>query len=304
MGKQLAITENSKHLIGKKLYITADGVFRKATKAYLTVNGVHLLCYKGGVDVAAMAISYSADGGMIDNGVVTMGDGKQYRLLTLTQSGTLTVPEEVDAEVWMCGGGVNGAAGGTLANSNSLGGAGAFASSGNVTLNDDMVAVVGSAGGTTQFGGIEATSGTNKNGGTGGGGALGAANGTGDGVTKYPFGDTSYFQYPHCAGGGGGWYRTSYGYHQAGDGGTNGGDGSGGVANAPSLGKGSASGGHYGGGNGGSLDGNFNTPANGSAATYYGSGGGGGSANYSWGGYNQSSGGAGYQGVIYIRIPV
>ena len=56
MGKQLAITENGKHLVGKKLYITADGVFRKATKAYLTVNGVHRLCYKGGVDVALVFI--------------------------------------------------------------------------------------------------------------------------------------------------------------------------------------------------------------------------------------------------------
>lgn len=319
MGKQLAITENSKHLIGKKLYITdANGVHRKGVKAYLTVNGVHCLCYKGDVDVAAMAISYSASGGMTDAGIVTMG-GKQYRLLTITKSGTLTVDEEVQAEIWMCGGGTSGQEG-------QGGGAGAFTNTGTVTLAGNMAAVIGAggakatssslggryflSGGATSFGGLQTSTAFSLRsseyhegvcGGTGGG-ASGSydESGTGDGKTKYPFADTTYFSgKPHCGGGGGGSYSRSDDYDACGgDGGTNGGNGG---AYYPDV-TGTASGGSYGGGNGGS-----GYPlGEGSSATYYGSGGGGGGRYYNVSKYSLSSanGGAGYQGVIYIRIPV
>ena len=60
------------------------------------------------IDIAALTISYT--GNMIDN-IVTMGDGRQYRLLTLTSSGTLSIAAEVKADVWLCGGGANGMAG-------------------------------------------------------------------------------------------------------------------------------------------------------------------------------------------------
>ena len=54
------------------------------------------------VDVSALAIAYT--GNMTDE-IVTMGDGNQYRLLTLISSGTLSIPAEVKADVWLCGGG-------------------------------------------------------------------------------------------------------------------------------------------------------------------------------------------------------
>ena len=41
-----------------------------------------------GIDVAALAITYT--GNMTDE-IVTMGGGNQYRRLTLTSSGTLTI---------------------------------------------------------------------------------------------------------------------------------------------------------------------------------------------------------------------
>lgn len=50
MGKQLAITENGKHIIGKKLFITDNNlIYRKAKKAFLTVGGVHRLVYSSSV---------------------------------------------------------------------------------------------------------------------------------------------------------------------------------------------------------------------------------------------------------------
>ena len=118
--------------------------------------------------------------------------------------------------------------------------------------------------------------------------------GSGDGIAKYPFGDSTTFK-SHCAGGGGGpasFYDHSQPYPtttSGGNGGSNGGNGG-------YAGSGSGAGGDYGGGRGGSYGG--------SAATFYGGGGGGGGAN----GDNNSggsgyAGGAGYQGVVYIRVP-
>ena len=43
------------------------------------------------VDVSALAIAYT--GNMTDE-IVTMGDGNQYRLLTLISFGTLSIPEK------------------------------------------------------------------------------------------------------------------------------------------------------------------------------------------------------------------
>ena len=323
MGKQLAITENREHLIGKKLYITdANGVHRKGVKAYLTVNGVHILCYKGGVDVATMAISYSASGGMTDAGIVTMS-GKQYRLLTLTKSGTLTVTEDVQAEVWLCGGGTSGAVNHTNTTQGG-GGAGAYAESGTVTLSGSMAAVIGAGGkeiavdtansssaisynggGKSSFGGIsvnaiagKASSYKGVSGGTGGG-AVTSTIPTGDGKSKYPFGDSSYFKC-HCAGGGGGGLYVDFldaiTRENGGNGGTNGGNG--GKAGSGSTSSAGA-GGDYGGGAGGSGS-SVAANRSGKAASFYGSGGGG-SGHYT---LNCGNGGAGYQGVIYIRIPV
>lgn len=289
--------------------------------------------------VETMEFGYT--GTMVDSGVVTMS-GKKYRLLQLKTSGTLTVPEEVNAEVWMCGGGASGE--GNAADSSSRGengGGGAYAASGEVTLSGSMVAVIGSggataatsnasgnAGGETSFAGVSAAGATGTNGGTGGGAGGYRTNsstynvpGTGDGISKYPFADSSYFSQCTCAGGGGGGHRYLSGNTGmvvgGGDGGTNGADGSefetlkssyDAITNA------SGAGGSYGGGTGGNppgytVSGTTITiaDANGSNATYFGAGGGGAGGGYIYNAssrYYKGTGGAGYQGVIWIRIPV
>lgn len=320
MAKQIYVGAGGLARKGKKAYLGIDGVARKVNRMYIgDASGLARLCFSGGVDVAALGITYT--GNMTDAGVVTLSDG-EYRLLTLTSSGTLTVDEEVNAEVWMCGGGTSGQAG-SGATSSGGGGAGAFTETGSVTLSGDMVATIGSggaaksnqnsastgwfnSGGATAFAGLTTSTaftaasnlvGGGVNGGTGGGArggqTLSAAAGQGDGVSKYPFGDTSYFAgKPHCAGGGGASYSR---YNAAGSllakggaGGTNGGNGSTGAAISDGGSNVGGAGGTYGGGAG------SNATSSGSAATFYGSGG---------GGSGQMSG-AGYQGVIYIRIPV
>lgn len=294
----------------KKLYIGVGGVARKVKKAYIGVGGVARLFYSGSADVANMSITYT--GTMIDSGIVTMS-GVQYRLLTLTSSGTLSVDEEVGAEVWMCGGGTSGIYNSYSTSQGSGGGAGAFTATGAVTLSGGMAAIVGSGGatptslsgsgvkyvkgGATSFNGLEtsvAFSAPNEfiggiSGGTGGGGSE-AEIGYGDGITKYPFGDSTYFsEKPHCAGGGGGagarMYE-DYDKYVGGAGGSNGGNGKSGSWSTTTA---NGAGGLFGGGNGAS------------SATFYGGGGGGNSNTGFTSGINA---GNGYQGVIYIRIPV
>lgn len=251
------------------------------------------------INVANMTFEYTGD--MIDDGIVAMSDGN-YRLLTLTSSGIFTPSQNIEAEIWMCGGGSGGCYHGG-------GGAGAKIASGTIVLSGSLEAVIGAggagassnepvfhAGGATSFGGIQTpvafscpASAYGVSGGTGGGGSSIAEPGYGDGVSKYPFNDTVYFPDPYCAGGGGGMNDN----YSGGSGGTNGGNGGYGVSGAGYVG---GAGGHKGGGDGG--DKNSVSNYNGRSATFYGSGGGGGSdkSNYGYGG-------AGYQGVIHIRIP-
>lgn len=221
-------------------------------------------------------------------------NGVTYTQYTITGSGTLTVEGTyTDAMVWACGGGAGGGSGhgGLLSASGGYGGGGGYANShsGNIA-EGAYVITVGAASGATSIGSIVSANGASgRNGGTGGGGS-----GKGDGVVKYPFGDSTTFQC-HCGGGGGGnsrfydHYNPSPTYSGGGNGGTNGGNG---------TYSGSGTGGTYGGGNGGSYY------SKGNAATFYGSGGGGGGGegdNYDGG--SGKSGGAGYQGVVYIRVP-
>ena len=242
---------------------------------------------------------------------ITSG-GVTYDLYTLTGSGTLTVTGTGTAknvDIWACGGGSSGTGG--------SGGAGAYCAQLDAqTMTGEYSVTVGAATGNTSV----AQSGTailtangvryKTSGGTGGGGK-GGRGGTGDGVTKYPFGDSTAFKC-HCAGGGGGGdkydgYINVYEEQQwvssnasGGRGGTNGGSG----AAGSSTGNYGGSGGNYGGGDGGS--GRSSSSANGSNATFYGSGGGG------YGSYHADpsvgiqggSSGSGYQGVVYIRVPV
>ena len=256
-----------------------------------------------GIDVAALAITYT--GNMTDE-IVTMGDGNQYRLLTLTSSGTLSIPAKVKADVWLCGGGANGL-------SNGDGGGGGYINSATAQSIKNVVAVVGAASGASSFGSITANGGSGKNGGSGGGGGYYNSGGTGAGVTTYPFSDTTHFPgKPHCAGGGGG---GSYSYYEerddagkdayacgdGGDGGTNGGSGSAGDTSRsywPSASyAGGGKGGTYGGGNGAYWNYSYSYSTN---ATAYG-GGGGGAVDADG---SPKKAGSGYQGVIYVRIPL
>lgn len=224
--------------------------------------------------------------------------GQAYTLYKITGSGTLTVKGKAKGvKVWLCGGGANGEKAGD-------GGAGAYcAQLDSSDLKGNYAVTVGAAQGATSFGSLlSVTAVSSQDGGTGGGGTASGSPGKGDGVAKYPFGDTSL--YCHCAGGGAGkgevitGKESDYNYYvnsiSGYDGGSNGGDGS--------TYSNNCAGGTRGGGNGGNE-------AAGSAATFYGSGGGGGGCDhytiYVDPGYANRyyNGGAGYQGIVYLLIP-
>lgn len=255
------------------------------------------------IDVASLAISYT--GAMTDE-LVTM-DNDNYRLLTLTTDGTLTIEKKINADVWICGGGSNGL---TPSKSNTInsGGAGAYCASALAQRISSIVAVIGPANtesGTVLSGDVSLNASgveNSPNGGTGGGGGGNCSGGTGDGLSKVPF-DSSYFQ-PHCAGGGGSVLiarsDSNFRYKHGGDGGSNGSNGTDGSFSDQNATYGNSHpnslGGTYGGGNG------VNNMNNGKAAFGYGSGGSGGACNLK--SEKFGAGGAGYQGVCYIRIPI
>ena len=241
-----------------------------------------------GIDVSALSITYT--GAYTDYGMVTMSDGARYRLLAFTSSGTLSIEQPVNCKVCVVGGGANGSR--RVSSEGGDGGAGAYLKNQSVSAYTGGPVVVGAAQGVSSIGGVSVAAVAGKNGGTGAGGNTA---GTGDGISKYPFGDTGYSLWagkPHCAGGGQAATETGFNGYKGGDGGSNGGKGHPQGSNKVSKPSGGA-GGSYGGGAGGSYGG----PADqkGKNATYYGSGAGGG------GGY--SSGGDGYQGIVYMCIP-
>lgn len=267
------------------------------------------ILWKGGaVDVAALAISYS--GAYTDQKEVTMS-GKKYRLLTLTGSGVLTIQKEVMADVWMCNGGIGGGYLGTG------GGGGRVKQNDGILLAATTVCTVGagsagakvddeaSASGLSSFGSISPNpnqGGVASGTGASGGGGSGSANRSkaGDKATTVPFSETSIFE-AHSAGGGGGgvWDRSEDYTGTGGAGGSNGADGD----KVRTYGTAGGLGGTRGGGAGAQATAS-GTNAGGNA-TYYGSGGGGGGAYWNSAGINKNpaTGGAGYQGVIYVRIP-
>lgn len=237
--------------------------------------------------ISSFAVSVSHTGDMVESEIT---DGENtYRLFTITSSGTLTISDPTSGDVWLCGGGANG--------SSSGGGAGAYAAStSQEKLSGEYVVVIGSAQSASSVGSllsVNAVSGSN--GGTGGGSWGG---GSGDGQSKYPFGNTTFKC--HCAGGGSGG-RGSPGGGEAryygGRGGTNGGNGGSFSESGDDKYPSGGSGGTYGGGYGGSGS-DSSTGGNGGSASFYGSGGGGAGR----GQYNYGSSGSGYQGVCYIRI--
>lgn len=277
-----------------------NGAVKEITEGMtMTAGTAKKIALKSGIDVAAMAISYT--GAYTDQLDVVMS-GKTYRLLTLTGSGTLTLPQEITADVWLCAGGNGGASGGRG------GGGGLFSAKNKVAIDGSVVCTIGSGGSAatvgnaTAFGASSISNGSNYYNGASGGGS----GGTGGGATTVPFGSSDYFS-PHSAGGGGGGSSARYTngntvHYLGGAGGSNGSNGA-----ASKKGSGwpstKAAGGNLGGGAGGTYDGNRTTA--GSNATYYGSGGGGGGSyeNEKTGNIRRGGGGAGYQGVIYVRIP-
>ena len=252
----------------------------------------------------AVEITYS---GSFTDELVTM-DGSSYRLLTLTSSGTLAASKPITGDIWICGG---GGCGGQMTNANpSTGGGGGYAASLSNSGFQSLSVIIGAGGTGGEAGGNSSVSGDVSlsangayggnganwqnygNGGSGGGGDYNSHIGQGDGLAKRPFA-SAYFAYPYCDGGGGGGYYVSRSANRR-NGGTGGTNGSNGSAATSGGYNGGAGGGHYGGtgGNGTSSG------KNGSAGTGYGAGGGG-------AGYYSSvgSGGEGYQGVCFIRIP-
>ncbi len=247
---------------------------------------------------------------------ITTG-GVAYTMYTITGSGTLTVKGKAkNARVWLCGGGASGATGGYTGGGQGGGGAFCAQYDSQKLTGTYIIAVAGGSGNTSisTKGNVvfSANGATSANGGTGGGGTNGAG-GTGDGVTKYPFSDSTTFQC-HCAGGGGGTGEYNIRYDpdnytsydnvaRGGNGGSNG--AAGGKGSSPGIYSAyNAPGGSVGGGTGGSK-------SAGTVATFYGSGGGGGGVdgrdnyNYPYYGINTTyPGGAGYQGVVYLLIPV
>lgn len=244
-----------------------------------------------------------------------------YRLLTLTSSGTLTLSKSRKADVWMCNGGNGGILGVSYSGpESSAGGAGGKAKLSSAVLIAASTAVtvlIGSGGrcdeqgGLSSFGEIKTSGQTaGPDGGTGGGHGgnspyTNKTSGKGDGISKYPFSNqagavlrdtgtvVSGMNEPHSAGGGGGKLRDLESSITApgGNGGTNGSD-----SDTSNL---SGAGGTKGGGQGGG------DRSVGKDGSFYGSGAGGGTCYYSKSGVQTNyNGGSGYQGIIYIRIPL
>ena len=86
--------------------------------------------------VPGLVIGYTGD--YTDQADVVMGDGKTYRLLTITGSGTLTLDKSVKADVWLCAGGNGGRYGGRHG-----GGGGLFVQSDGMQLDASTVCTIG-----------------------------------------------------------------------------------------------------------------------------------------------------------------
>ena len=256
-----------------------------------------------GIDVSALSITYT--GAYTDYGMVTMSDGAQYRLLAFTGSGTLSIEQPVNCEVCVVGGGANGTKAGGSYVLGGDGGAGAYLKNQSVSAYNGGSVVVGAGQGVSSIADVSVNAVSGQNGGTGAGGRIA---GTGDGISKYPFEDTSYSLWagkPHCAGGGQGAGDDESGYgSKGGNGGTNGSNGYPWKYN-PVQNPSGGVGGSYGGGEGGSwLTGGVGNYGVGEDATYYGSGAGGGRyLERDNGRPTLSNGGSGYQGIVYMRIP-
>lgn len=245
-----------------------------------------------------VVLSYSGAHTVSD---VTYG-GVTYEQWTFTSSGTLSIVSgKVPTGCKVCV--VGGGASGRTQDGTYSAGAGAFLVNTDVSITGPIAVAIGTgganvtagaAGGASSFGSVTAGGGhapaiinaSSPASGTGAGN-MGTIAQKGDGVPKYPFGDTAAFSgRPHCGGGAAAPYNGNP--MGSADGGTNG--GAGGVSSSVST---NGSGGIYGGGSSGMQVGG--------SASFYGSGGANG-VNISILG-QQLNGGTGYQGVVYLRVP-
>ena len=120
------------------------------------------------VDVANLLIQGSCT--FTDYGIVTMSDGKSYRLLAITQSGNLVLSEPVNIEVCVVGGGANGFEGNWAPG---YGGAGAYMKNQVIEEFESGEVVVGAAQGVSSIAEASVAAVSKNNGGTGGGGCHG-----------------------------------------------------------------------------------------------------------------------------------
>lgn len=284
----------------KAVYVGVGGVARKVQAVYAGVNGVARKVWGGEEPFA-----YTYTGEHTESEITW--EGQAYRLITLTGSGTFTVTSgSAAADIWLCGGGGRGSSGKiTMSVRGGDGGHGAKAAqlTGHTLQGAYTVSVAG-ASGVSSFGdAVKSASGAGSGGGPGAYLSDGVTvTNPGDGESKYPFGDTANF-YCHCAGGGGGGVdegnnaSSGNSSKSGGNGGSNGGAGT--YNNG-----GGGNGGNYGGGVGSlatkTNTGSIKVTRQAGAGSYYGSGGGGGAGVYD---YGASNGAAGYQGVVYVRIP-
>lgn len=286
----------------------------------ITFNGnqVDYVYYNGDlVWQSFIPLTYTYTGNSSERTIIS--NGHEYKIITLTSNGTLTFNRQTTVDIWACGGGSNGVNASSFGSyyGSGPGGGGAYCNevdNQSVTTLSVTIGPANTASGTVITGDASLTAAgvsNNRSGGTGGGGCIiirtsNGSNvtcnpGSGDGNSKYPFGDSTNFD-PHCAGGGGGTIMISNSnYIKGGTGGTNGGSG-GAKGSETSAEQSGGAGGNKGGGTGGRPNGWFATPTNGGNGSFYGSGGGGPSYNYS--SSATSNPGSGYQGVCYIKIPI
>lgn len=228
--------------------------------------------------------------------------GQNYLLLEITGSGTYSSTQATTADIWICGGGASGGGKTSSLVGQWDGGGGGYTAQANSQSFTTLSISIGSGGSgnssdgsSTGVGGdisLSANGGhshSQPDGGSGGGGG-----GAGQGTTTYLFADSTLNLY--CGGGGAGGYsdEDNYNHKKGGNGGSNGSDGGDNSHVESSTSAVGGAGGLGGGGAGGSR---LNA---GEAATAYGGGGGGGGINNS----TYRNGGAGYQGVCFIRIPL
>lgn len=281
---------------------------------------------KSGRWPSADEVQVTYTGTMADPREITDAAGNKYVLYELTSSGTLTVDKEVPVEICLVQGGGRGRCDG----SNTSGGqSGKILQRYATILSGSVECVVGAVGTSSdgESGGASTVSfnlftiSSELGGRSGaGGGAQNSGYTKGDGIPTYVFGDTSVYDYPICAGGGGGLILyisarddTPTSLWRGGSGGSNGGDGGEGnhmqFSPPENTWISPPEGGNYGGGHCPKINTNPDTTAEGATDAFtYGSGGGGGARwGYSSVSYNFTtdtgkSYGEGMQGVIFIRI--